>query len=110
MNDVKIKKRSTKNKPFMNRYNWQGLKFPSEKDDWKKFEENNLTIALNVLYTKKEKIYSGYVPKHNSNLENQVILLIIPNGEQWDDLAVKKLSALLRGIISKHHGVFYWLN
>ena len=30
-------------------------KFPSEKDDWKKFEKNNVTIALNVLYAKKEK-------------------------------------------------------
>ena len=29
---------------------------------------------------------------------------------QWHYLAVKKLSALLRGIIFKHHGDFYCLN
>ena len=33
----------------------EGIDFPSEKDDWEKCEKNNLAIALNVLYTKKEK-------------------------------------------------------
>ena len=42
---------------FINRYNWEGINFPSEIDDGKKIEKNNLIIALNVLYTKKEKIY-----------------------------------------------------
>ena len=45
----------TKIKPFVNKYNWLGIQFPSEKGDCKKFEKNNLTIALNVLYVKKEK-------------------------------------------------------
>ena len=31
------------------------MNFPSEKNDWNKSEKNNVTIALNVLYTKKEK-------------------------------------------------------
>ena len=44
--------RITKIKPFINKYNWEGIHSPSEKDDWKKFEKNNVTIALN-----KEKIY-----------------------------------------------------
>ena len=39
-------------KPFINKYNWEGINFPSEKDDWKKYESNNVTIALNVLHTK----------------------------------------------------------
>ena len=42
---------------------------------------NNVTIALKDLYTKKEKIYPAYVSKHNSNREKQVIHLMIPNGE-----------------------------
>ena len=76
--EIKKKKdpqRITKIKPFVNKYNWEGITFPSEKDDWKKFEKNNVTIALNVLYAKKEKIYPAYVPKHNSNREKQVIFL-----------------------------------
>ena len=37
---------------------------------------------------------------------------MIPNEEkgQWHYLAVKKLSALLHGITSKHKGDFYCLN
>ena len=37
------------------------MKFPSEKDDQKKFEKNNVTVALNILYAKKQKIYPAYV-------------------------------------------------
>ena len=48
--------------------------------------------------------------KNNSNREKQVILLMIPNGEKWHYLAVKKLSALLRGKTSKNYGDFYCLN
>ena len=56
----------------------------------KKIEKNNLTIALNVLYAKKEKIYPAYVSKHKSNHKKQVILFIFQNGEGWHYIAVKK--------------------
>ena len=46
----------TKIKPFIDEYNWEEINFPSEKDDWKKFEKNNITITLNVLYAKKNYI------------------------------------------------------
>ena len=52
-----------------------------EKDYWKIFEKNNVTIAFTVLYAKKEKMYPAYVSKHSSNREKQVILLMIPNRE-----------------------------
>ena len=42
--------------------------------------------------------------------ENQVIILIISSGGGWHYLAVKTLSALLRGIFSKHDDGFYGLN
>ena len=48
----------------------------------KKSEKNNVTIALNISYAKKEKIYPAYVSKHNSNRERQVILLTLSNGEK----------------------------
>ena len=67
-----------------------------------KTKSNNLTIALNILNAKKEKVYLVYVSKHNSNGEKQVILLMILNGKGWDFLAVKIQSELLRGITSKH--------
>ena len=45
-------------------------------------KRNNVAIALNVFYTKKEKIYPAYVSKHNPNREKQVILLKISNEEK----------------------------
>ena len=35
----------------------------------KKIKKNNVTIALNVLYAEREKIYLAYVSKNNSNCE-----------------------------------------
>ena len=35
---------------------------------------------------------------------------MITDGEKWHYFAVKRLSGLLRGIISKHEGDFYCLN
>ena len=31
--------RTTKIKPFRVKYNWEGINYPSKKDDWKKFEK-----------------------------------------------------------------------
>ena len=42
--------RILENKPFINQYDWNGIEFPSLQKDWKKFELNNKTIALNVLF------------------------------------------------------------
>ena len=62
---------------------------------------------------KRRKMYPAYISKYNSNREKPVILLMVPNGEKlrlWHYLAVKKLSALLRGITPKYCGYFYCLN
>ena len=67
----------TKIKPFVNRFKWERIFFPSEKDDWQKLEKNNVKIALNVLYVKNEKIYPAYVSKHNPTRGKQVIFLMI---------------------------------
>ena len=50
---------------------------------------------------KKKIYYPAYISKYNSNHGKQVILLMIPNREGWHDLAVKELSALLKGINTK---------
>ena len=47
--------RITKIKPFINKYNWKEKNFPLEKEDWKNFEKDYVTIALNVCCAKKEK-------------------------------------------------------
>ena len=53
LNYQNIKKdpqRVSKIKPFIDQYNWKELDFPSDSKDWKKFEQNNKTIALNILF------------------------------------------------------------
>ena len=104
--------RISKIKPFIDQYNWNEIDFPSLGKDWKKFESNNKSIALNILYVPHniEKIRHAYKSKYNLTLETQVILLMITDGEKWYYLAVKRLSALFREITGNNHGDFYCLN
>ena len=37
-------------KPFIDQYNWKEIDFPPLSKDWKNFEQNNKTIALNILF------------------------------------------------------------
>ena len=91
-----------------------------------KFECNNKTIALNVLYVPynaKQEIndddeYDGtkyirpaYISKHNNKPDTHVNLLMIADADNnWLYLALKRISGLLRGITSRHTGDFYCLN
>ena len=105
LNHDKINKnpqRVSKIKPFIDQYNWNDIDFPSTSKDWKKFELNNESIALNILYVphKTTKISLAYKSKHNLTREKQVILLIL----------LKRLSGLLRGVTGNDNGNFYYLN
>ena len=42
---------------FTDKYNWEGIEFPSYKKDWKRFELNNKSVVLNIIYY--------YVPHRN---------------------------------------------
>ena len=57
-----------------------------------------------------EKIRLACKSKYNFKRENQIILLMISDGKKWHYLAVKDLSALLRGVTSTHNGDFYCLS
>ena len=104
--------RISKIKPLIDKYNWREIDFPSHSKDWKKFESNNKSIALNILFVPRitKEIRRAYKLKYNLNRENQVILLMIADGEKWHYLAVKSLSALFRGITGNNNGDFYCLN
>ena len=54
-------------KPYINQYNWKHIKFPSDKENWKKFEQNNKGIALKVLFIphSKKEIEPAYTSKYN---------------------------------------------
>ena len=74
-------------------------------------KSNNKSIALNIFYVphNTEKICHAYKSKYNLTHENQVILLMITDGEKWHYLAVKSLPVLFRGITGNNHGEFYCL-
>ena len=103
--------RISKIKPFIEQYNWNGIEFPATSKDWKKFAQNNESIALSVLYVPSgtKKISLAYKSKHNLNREEQVILLMIINGEKWHYTAVTRLSGLLRGVTSNHNDELFKL-
>ena len=42
--------RISKIKPFIDKYDWKEIDFPSQGKDWKKFESKNKSIGLNILY------------------------------------------------------------
>ena len=114
LNLDKIKKnpqRVSKIKPFIEKYNWEDIDFPSTSKDWKKIECNN-EVALNILYVSynTKKINIAYKSKNNLTQERQIILLMISDGQKWHYLVVKNLSGLLRGITSNHKEDFYCLN
>ena len=114
LNLDKIKKdpqRVSKIKPFIEKYNWEDIDFPSTSKDWKKFECNN-EIALNILYVpyNTKQINIAYKSKNNLTQKRQIILLMISDGQKWHYLVVKNLSRLLRGITSNHKEDFYCLN
>ena len=80
---------------------------------------------LNILFIlhNEKTINPAYNSKYNRKPENQVVLLMITNGEKshytavknerTDDgfnRAIRSLSRLFRGITSNHDGDFYCLN
>ena len=103
--------RISKIEPLIDQYSWKEIDFPAHGKDWKKFESSNKSIAPNILYVphNTEEIRHAYKSKYNLTRENQVILLMITDGEKWDYLAVKSLSALFRETTG-NNGEFYCLN
>ena len=111
-NIVYNSERITKIKTFVDQCSWKEISFPSHKKDWKTFEGNSKTIAINILYVphNNEEISHAYISKHNSKRKNRVILLMITENEKWHCLAVKTLSALFNKIRLHHNEEFYCLN
>ena len=106
-------------------YNWEGIEFLAGIKDWKIFEKNNETITLNILQVPHNeiRISHAYKSECNRKRKNQVVLLMITDGEKWHYIALKSeptddgfnrptksLPKLFRGITSNHDGDFYCLN
>ena len=83
-NIKKDQQRMAKIMPYISQYNWKDIEFPSNQKDWKKFYQNNKTIALNILFVphNTKAIRFEYKSKYNHKCKNQVILLMITDGTQ----------------------------
>ena len=69
--------------------------FSSQKRDWGNFEQNNVSVALNVLFASQnsEEITLLYKSEHDYNRENKVLQLMInddDDDEKYYYFAVKK--------------------
>ena len=73
----------SKIKPFIEKYSWEDIDFPSTSKDWKKSECNN-EVALNILYVPYNtiKVNIAYKSKNNLTQERQIILLMISDGKK----------------------------
>ena len=80
-------------KPFINQYNSEDIGFLAGIKDLKKVETNNKTIVLNMLFVphNEKTINIGCNSKYNRKCENQVVLWMITNGEQWHYIALKSI-------------------
>ena len=88
-------------------------------------KETYKTVALNILFIphNTNTINLAYKSKYNCKRENQIVLLMITNAEQWRYIALKgvrtddgfnrprrSLSRLFKGITANRHGDFFCLN
>ena len=94
-----IPERVSNIKPFINKYNWKGINYPSKQSDWKTSEKNNPTVALNILYTEEKEIFPAYISNHNLIRKKQIIF--------FDD---SKRGKLLHKKTSTHKVDFYCLH
>ena len=100
--------RVSKLRPFVERYNWEGLEFPMALNKISKFEKRNLEIAVNVLFVSKKNIFIARRSEFNGKRGKQANLLMIVDGENRHCTAVKSLSRLLKSLNAKHHGAYHF--
>ena len=94
--------------------NMEGITYPVDFKDIKRFEKQNPDISISVLgYSKDERVYplriSEYTrSKKEDERKHNIVLLLIKNGDNSHYCYVKNLSALLTSQINKHKGKFYF--
>ena len=100
-----------------NTLNMEGITYPVDLKDIKRFEKQNLDISISVLgYSKDERIYPLRISKFTKvkkedERKYNIVLLLIKNGDNSHYCYVKKLSALLSSQVNKHdHKLYFCLN
>ena len=55
--------------PFINNLNWNNINFPPKEQDYKTFEMNNKSIAINIFQINEPKISHLYKSEFNKTRE-----------------------------------------
>ena len=103
--------RISKIKPFINNFDWENINFPPQEQDFKTFEMNNNSIALNILQVTEIKISHYCKSEFNKTRENKAILLMITDNKKQNAkhsphyLAVKKFNSLFKRK-TEHSGAY----
>ena len=85
--------------------NMEGIAYPVDLKDIKRFEKQNPDISINVLgYNKNEKVYPLRKSKINKNRKHQITLLLIKDGVNSHYCLIKNISALLTAQYNNHKG------
>ena len=71
--------------------------FSSRKTDWENFEQNNESIALNILFLSKdsEEITLLYKSEYNLERKNEVLLLMINDDDNELFCSKKQIRIML---------------
>ena len=94
--------------------NMEGIAYPVELKNIKRFEKQNPDISISVLgYSKNERIYplkiSEYTKaKKEDERKHNIVLLLIKNGDNSHYCLVKNLSALLSSQVNSHKSKNYF--
>ena len=94
--------------------NMEGITYPVDSKGIKRFEKQNPDISISVLgYNEKDKIYPLEISKFTKvkkedERKNNIVLLLIKNGDNSHYCLVKNLSALLTSQLNKHKSKFYF--
>ena len=92
-----------------NTLNMEGIEYPVSLKDIKRFEKQNPEISVSVLgYSKDEKIYPLRISKKENKRKNNIVLLLIKDGDKSHYCLVKNLSALLSSQVNKHKSKLYF--
>ena len=78
-------------KTYFKRIKHKDKDFSSQKRGWENFEQNNESIALNVLFSSQdsEEITLVYKSENNYKRENNTLLLMFNDDEKYYYFAVK---------------------
>ena len=97
-----------------NTLNMEGIAYPVDFKDIKRFEKQNPDISISILgYSKEERVYPLRISKKEKERKYNIVLLLIKDeeGDNSHYCLVKNLSALLSSQVNNHgHKLYFCLN